>query len=137
MITSITVLGLFTVPYYGYGRILYGPKRVFPARTRTVYRLTVNSHGTVREIKRPYYGQRVLYILGYDVNDSRLPYSASFHAFLSRSVALALAPNVRQQGFLTSPAPTDYSAPDPSFPGPQSLQLVSPHQHCRAGHHVL
>ena len=49
-------LRLFTVPYYGYGRILYGFKRVFPARTRTVHQLAVNSNGTVREIERPYYG---------------------------------------------------------------------------------
>ena len=33
---SYFVLGLFTVPYYGYGRKSYGLKRVFPARTRTV-----------------------------------------------------------------------------------------------------
>jgi hypothetical protein len=29
--------GLFTVPYYGYGRTSDGSKRVFPARTRTVH----------------------------------------------------------------------------------------------------
>jgi hypothetical protein len=50
------LLGLFTVPYYGYGRIFYGLKRVFPAQTRTVHQFPVNSNGTVREIKRPYYG---------------------------------------------------------------------------------
>ena len=54
-------LGLFTVPYYGYGRTFYGLRRVFPARTHTVYLLTVNSNGTVRVIGWPYYGQRVFY----------------------------------------------------------------------------
>ena len=47
-------LGLFTVPYYRYGRTFYGLRQVFPARTHTVYMLIVNSNGTVREIERPY-----------------------------------------------------------------------------------
>jgi hypothetical protein len=34
--TWVAELGLFTIPYYGYGRKSYGLKRVFPARTRTV-----------------------------------------------------------------------------------------------------
>jgi hypothetical protein len=47
---------LFTVLYYEYDRTFYGLRRVFPARTRTVYLLIVNSNGTVQEIERPYYG---------------------------------------------------------------------------------
>jgi hypothetical protein len=52
-------LGLFTVPYYGYGRTFYRLKWVFPARSRTIYQLTMNSNRTVWEIRQLYYGQRV------------------------------------------------------------------------------
>jgi hypothetical protein len=55
------IIGLFAVPYYGYGCKIYGPVRVFLTRTRTVQYLALEPNGTVRDIRRPYYGQQVIY----------------------------------------------------------------------------